>query len=108
MCSGSFSAQGFEPTEIFVRKPASTTATTFDRRWRSLPPSALAAALGALLLERGEPPEEHGELALLLRGKPEKARPYLETALKAWSRADGDFRPAREARALAAELGMAP
>jgi len=53
-------------------------------------------------------PDLNLELARLHRAKPEKARPYLETALKAWSLADTDFRPAREARALAAELGMAP
>ncbi|MDE2876189.1 MAG: tetratricopeptide repeat protein [Gemmatimonadota bacterium] len=52
-------------------------------------------------------PGGHLELALVLeaRGDTAGAVEHLESALAAWENADGDFEPAREARAKLAELG---
>ncbi len=52
-------------------------------------------------------PGAHLELALVMeaRGDTAGAVEHLESALAAWENADGDFEPAREARAKLAELG---
>ena len=65
------------------------------------------AELGESLRYVPSLPGAHLELALVLeaRGDTAGAVEHLESALAAWENADGDFEPAREARAKLAELG---
>lgn len=65
------------------------------------------AELGEALRYVPSLPGAHLELALVLeaRGDAGGAVEHLEQALVAWENADGDFEPAREARAKLAELG---
>ena len=65
------------------------------------------AELGESLRYVPSLPGAHLELALVLeaRGDVEGAVEHLRSALVAWENADGDFEPAREARAKLAELG---
>ena len=65
------------------------------------------AELGEALRLVPADPHAHFEMALLLeaRGDIEGAVEHLTSALAVWENADGDYRPAREARAKLAELG---
>ena len=65
------------------------------------------AELGEALRLVPADPHAHFEMALLLeaRGDIEGAVEHLTSALAVWEKADGDYRPARQARAKLAELG---